>query len=169
MLGGVIDVPAEPRGDVDERTTLLEFLDFQRAVMARKADGLTDEQARRAACPPSDMTILGLVRHLADVERGWFRRGIAGEDAPPLFYDDANRDGDFHAPDDATLAEALAAYRTEIEAARRIGAEAPLEAMDQRGRPYSVRWILVHMIEEYARHLGHADLLRQAIDGATGD
>jgi hypothetical protein len=165
----VIDLPPDPRGDADERTTLLEFLDFQRGVMARKADGLTDEQARLAACPPSDMTILGLVRRLADVERGWFRRGIAGEDAPPLFYDDADRDGDFHGPADATLAGAMVAYWSEIEAARRIGAAAPLDALDQRGRPLSVRWILVHMIEEYARHLGHADLLRQAIDGTTGD
>lgn len=167
------DLPTDPRGDADERTTLLEFLDFQRAVLARKAEGLTDEQARLAACPPSDLTILGLVRHLADVERGWFRRGIAGEDVEPCFFGEAHPDGDpdgdLHPPADATLADALDAYRAEIEIARRIGAEAPLDAMDRRGRGYSVRWILVHMIEEYARHLGHADLLRQAIDGRTGD
>lgn len=167
-------LPPDPAPAADERTTLVEFLDYQRAVMARKAEGLTDEQARRAACPPSGMTIGGIVRHLVDVERAWFQRGIAGRSAPPRFTGDAHPDGDpdgdFHAPPDATLAEALDAYWAEIAESNRILAEASLDQADTRpGRPFSVRWILVHMIEEYARHLGHADLLREAIDGATGD
>lgn len=168
------DLPADPAPASDERTTLAEFLDYQRAVMARKAEGLTDEQARIAACPPSSMTILGLVRHLADVERGWFQRGIAGREAPPIFYGDAHPDGDddgdFNAPPGATLADAMDAYWVEIAESRAIYAAASLDQIDAREeRPYSARWILVHMIEEYARHLGHADLIREAIDGATGD
>ncbi|WP_116995555.1 DinB family protein [Desertimonas flava] len=168
------ELPADPAGAADERTTLSEFLDYQRAVMLRKAEGLTDEQARVAACPPSPMTILGLVRHLADVERSWFQRGIAGREAPPRFYGaahpDGDNDGDFNAPPGATLDDALAALQAEIAESRAILAAASLDQLETRPeRPYSVRWIVVHMIEEYARHLGHADLLREAIDGSTGD
>jgi hypothetical protein len=110
---------------------------------------------------------------MADVERSWFQRGLAGATAPPLYSGPAHPagdpDGDFHPPPDATLDEALATYRREIETSRRVLDGLPsLDALDTR-RPRSARWILVHMIEEYARHCGHADLLRQAIDGATGD
>ena len=87
------ELPADPPVS-DERTTLETFLDYQRAVLVRKAEGLNDEQSRCAACPPSDMTMLGLVRHLAEVERNWFRRGLAGQDAPPIFYGDAHPLGD---------------------------------------------------------------------------
>jgi hypothetical protein len=158
----------------DERTTLLSFLDYYRAVLARKLEGVSEEEARRPACPPSDLTLLGIVRHMADVERSWFRRSLVGEDAPPIFYGpghpDGDDDGDFHAPPGATVADALAAYWDEIEVARRNTAAASLDDLEQRERAkFNLRWILVHMIEEYARHCGHADLLRQAIDGATGD
>ncbi len=170
-------IPADPPV-AEERTTLETFLDFQRAVLLRKAEGLSDEQSRRATCPPSDLTMLGLVRHLAEVERTWFRRGLADQDAPPIFYGDAHplgdRDGDFHPPPDATIDDALAALTAEIAAARTVLRDVgSLDELEQ-GRPAgrdrkSVRWILVHMIEEYARHLGQADLIREAIDGATGD
>ncbi len=162
----------------DERTTLLAFLDYQRRVLARKAEGLTDEQARIAACPPSDMTLLGLVRHMAEVERAWFQRGMLNAAAPPIYcgaaHPDGDDDGDFHPPGDATIAEALSTLWREIEIADQvIAAETSLDTVELRSRPlrpqYSLRWILVHMIEEYARHCGHADLLRQAIDGAVGD
>ncbi len=171
------ELPADPPVS-DERTTLETFLEYQRAVLARKAEGLNDEQSRRAACPPSDMTILGIVRHLAEVERSWFRRGLAGQDAPPIFYGDAHplgdRDGDFHPPADATIDGALAALSAEITAARAVmtGVRSldELEQVQHTGRDRkNVRWILVHMIEEYARHLGHADLIREAIDGTIGD
>jgi hypothetical protein len=166
-------LPADPPVG-DERTTLVAFLDYYRAVLARKVEGLADEEARRAACPPSDLTLLGIVRHMADVERSWFRRSLVGEDAPPIFYGpahpDGDDDGDFHPPPDATVAEALAAYWAEIEVARRNTEAAALDDLEQRERAsFNLRWILVHMIEEYARHCGHADVLRQAIDGATGD
>jgi hypothetical protein len=168
------DWPKDEVGATDERATLLRFLDYQRAVLARKAAGLTDEQARRAACPPSDMTILGLVRHMADVERGWAQRAMDGAKVDPLFYGashpDGDPDGDFHAPPDATLADALAVYWREIAAADAIYAASSLDDIERRAQSvYSLRWILVHLIEEHARHCGHADLLRQAIDGATGD
>jgi hypothetical protein len=158
----------------DERTTLLAYVDYYRAVLARKIEGLTDEEARRAACPPSDLTLLGIVRHMADVERFWFRRSLVDEDAPPLFYGaahpDGDDDGDFHAPPGATVAEALAAYWDEIEVANRNVVDFPLDGIERREQgKFNLRWILVHMVEEYARHAGHADLLRQAIDGATGD
>ncbi len=159
----------------DERSTLLGFLDYHRAVLARKAEGITDEQALLAACPPSDLTLLGLVRHMTDVERFWFRRSLVAEDVPPVYYGvahpDGDDDGDFHAPAGATVAGALAAYWDEIDVANRNIAAASLDDVPQRDpdRGHSLRWIVVHMIEEYARHCGHADLLRQAIDGTTGD
>src|SRR5262245_31209717 len=112
-------LPTDEAPIADERTTLMAFLDYQRAVLARKLEGLTDEHARMAACPPSDLTLLGLVRHMADVERSWFRRALLAEDAPPIFYGDAHpdgdQDGDFHAPPGATVAEALSTYWAEIE------------------------------------------------------
>lgn len=161
---------------LDERGALLWFLDEYRRVLARKAEGLDESQARTAACPPSDMTLLGLIRHMADVERGWFRRGVAGEEAGPIHYGpahpDGDDDGDFHPPPEATVEQALATYWSEIEVAQRT--VAGVDALDHvvkgsDGSAMTVRWILVHMIEEYARHCGHADLLRQAIDGSTGD
>ncbi len=166
-----------PKDDVaasDERTTLMAFLDYHRAVLARKATGLTDEQARLATCPPSDLTMLGLIRHAADVERGWALRSMAGGDAAPIYYGashpDGDPDGDFHPPSDATVAEALDTFWSEIARADEIYAAAELEQIEGHDRgEYSLRWILLHLIEEHARHCGHADLLRQAIDGATGD
>jgi uncharacterized damage-inducible protein DinB len=159
----------------DERSVLLGYLDYHRAVLARKVEGLSDEQVRRAACPPSELTLLGLVRHMTDVERSWFRRALLGEDAPPRYYGAAHPegdvDGDFHPPPEATIAGALTGYWEEIGVANRIVAAASLDdvAHGEKDRRTSLRRILVHLIEEYARHCGHADLLRQAIDGATGD
>ena len=157
----------------DERTTLTEFLDWYRATVFVKVDGLTDEQAGRRSTPPSSLSLLGIVRHMAEVERSWFRRRFAGETAAaPIFYTDDDRDRDIDPPAGATLAEAVAALEAEIAAARAIAGTAGL---DQHGlvlldgQPVSMRWILVHMIEEYARHCGHMDLLREAVDGQTGD
>ena len=154
----------------DERTTLLAFLDHQREFLIRKASVLTEEQVRIASCPPSDLTLLGLVRHAADVERGWAKRGFAGIEAEPLFHSEADPDGDFHPPREATMAEALEALRSEAQDADAIYRAASLDDIEQHERGfYSLRWILIHLIEEYARHLGHADLIREAIDGAVGE
>ncbi len=168
-------LPSDDSFAVDgERATLDAFLRYHRAVLARKAEGLTDDEARRTPCPPSDLSMLGLIRHMADVERVWAQRQFLGRPNEPIFYGDAHPDddpdGDFHAPPTATLAEAFAAYWEQIAAADAVYAEAALDDVEQGGRAeHSLRWILVHLIEEYARHCGHADLIRQAIDGATGD
>jgi len=154
----------------DEKTTLLAFLGHQRNFLIRKASGLTEDQVRIAACPPSDLTLLGLVRHLADVERGWAKRGIAGMDVPSLFSSDDDVDGDFHPSPEATMADALAVFQSEAEDADEIYRRAGLDDIERSERGfYSVRWILIHLIEEFARHLGHADLIREAIDGQTGE
>jgi len=167
-------LPTDEAPATDERTTLVAFLEYQRAVLARKAEGLSDDQARIAACPPSDLTMLGLVRHMAEVERIWSQRSFMGSDIGPIYcgpvHPDGDEDGDFHPPPDANLADALATYWTEIEVADGIYDGASLDVIERRDRAtYSLRWILVHLIEEYARHCGHADLIRQAIDNSTGD
>jgi uncharacterized damage-inducible protein DinB len=160
----------DPPYEAGERAMLDAWLDFHRATLAMKCDGLSDAQLRERAVPPSTLSLLGLVRHLADVERNWFRRVLAGEDAPPLFWSDDDPDGDFDNVGTADVAEGFAAWRSECERARQAAAAAPsLEATGlRRGEPVSLRWILVHMIEEYARHNGHADLLRERIDGTVG-
>jgi len=165
----------EPRTDGDELTVLAGFLEYYRATLLMKADGLTDDQARTPSCPPSPLNLMGLVRHMADVERSWFRRGFTGESdetAAALFYTEAEPDLDMLPPPRATLAEAVAALENEIAVARAIVADSSLDDVargERRGERFNMRWILVHMIEEYARHCGHADLLREAIDGVVGD
>jgi uncharacterized damage-inducible protein DinB len=170
----LVDPRIDPEPSADERVTLNGFLDYQRGTMITKIDGLTDEQARTRFVG-SDTTLLGLVRHLTEVERNWFRRRLRGEDAPPLYYSDADPDGDFHPGADWTIAEAVASYERECEVSRVIVADTasldevtvvPIRGYDA---PVSLRWILVHMIEETARHAGHADILRELIDGSTGD
>ena len=166
----VTPAPRNPSSAAPERVILAEFLNYYRTVFRRKAEGIDDTEGRTAACPPSELTVMGLVRHLAEVERSWFRRGIACEDAPPIYYsDDDDPDGDFHVGPADTLDEALATWQREVELAEAIFAGAALDDLEQERQQYSVRWIMVHMIEEYARHCGHLDLIRQAIDGSTGD
>jgi uncharacterized damage-inducible protein DinB len=158
-----------PRND-DERTTLLAFLEWERSTLARKCDGLNADQMRQASAPPSNLTLLGLVRHMADVERGWFRRTLAGEDIEDRYSSDADPDGDFDNIATADVDEAFASWHEECSLADEIMSRRALEATGRQrtGREVSMRWILNHMIEEYSRHNGHADLIRQAIDGATG-
>lgn len=162
-------LPAAKAFGNDERSVLLGYLDFHRAVLARKVEGLTDEQARTAACPPSALTLLGLVRHMTDVERWWFRRVQQAEAIDGLFPDEE----EWNVPADATVAGALAQYWDEIAVVGRYLTTASMDAVnagevEHRGEN-ALRRIIVHMIEEYARHCGHADLLREAIDGVTGD
>jgi uncharacterized damage-inducible protein DinB len=161
-------LPASKAFGDDERSVLLGYLAYHRAVLARKLDGLTDEQARRAAIPPSGLTLLGLIRHMTDVERWWFRRVLVAEGVPPLF----DMDEEWALPPDATAADALAAYWAEIEAVDRRLSVTDMDAIssgDPEGGQHTLRRTIVHMIEEYARHCGHADLLREVIDGTTGD
>ncbi|MER7490457.1 DinB family protein [Streptomyces sp. NPDC126497] len=164
----------EPAHDADERSMLEGWLDHHRATLARKCEGLTDEQLRTASVPPSDLSLMGLVRHMSEVERGWFRRVLADEDAGPLYRSEADPDGDFRLTGADTWQEAYGTWQAEIAAARSNAAGFALDD-PSRGRhrssadPYSLRWIYTHMIEEYARHNGHADLIRERIDGATGE
>jgi uncharacterized damage-inducible protein DinB len=164
----ITPLPAAKAEGEDERSVLLGYLTYHRAVLARKVDGLLDEQARLATCPPSTLTLLGLIRHMTDVERWWFRRVLLAEDVQALFDDDE----EWQLPAEATIADTMAAYWSEIETVDRHLATA---SMDDRslGEPefgrHTLRRTIVHMIEEYARHCGHADLIREAIDGATGD
>ncbi|MER5964794.1 DinB family protein [Streptomyces sp. NPDC002057] len=156
---------------------LAGFLADQRATLVLRCAGLEGaregELARRSV-EPSTLSLLGLVRHLTDVERRWFRKVLAGQDdAGPLWSSAEDPDGDFDgaAPDAASVAAAWEAWREAVDFAERFAAGAPdLEVSghdDWRGT-VSLRWVLVHMIEEYARHNGHADLLRERIDGTRG-
>ena len=163
---------SDPPRSADERTTLEAWLEYHRATLAMKCDGLTDEQLAERAVPPSTLSLLGLVRHMAEVERNWFRRVLAGEDVEPLYYSDSDPDGDFDTLDSVSVREAVATWADECEQAR--AQTTAVDSLDvvgktlRQGEPVSLRWILVHMIEEYARHNGHADFLRQRIDGAVG-
>ena len=162
----------EPQQMADERTTLFEFLDYFRETLLRKVEGLSTEQARVSACPPSTLNLLGLVRHMADVERHWFRRVLCDQAADPIFYTDDNEEGDMQPDQFATLEEGVLALRAEIAMAQANCEPRDLDdlcARERRGAPVTLRWVVVHMIEEYARHCGHADLLREAIDGTVGD
>ncbi|WP_420803103.1 DinB family protein [Streptomyces spiramyceticus] len=155
-----------------ERDMLEGWLEFHRETLAQKCAGLTDEQLRETAVPPSELSLLGLVRHMAEVEQAWFRNVLANEQVPPLYYTDEDRDGDFHVTDQDTWAEAEASWRDAIARARELAAPRSLDDLGEgkhRRGDINLRWIYVHMIEEYARHNGHADLLRERIDGTTGD
>jgi uncharacterized damage-inducible protein DinB len=168
MADGDQPLPAAKAFGDDERSVLLGYLAYHRAVLARKLDGLTDEQARLAAVPPSRLTLLGLIRHMTDVERWWFRRVLVADDVPPLFDDDEEWD----VPADATVADAMAAFWDEVAAVDQVLAVTDMDAVsagNPDGGRHALRRTIVHMIEEYARHCGHADLLREAIDGRTGD
>ncbi|MFI7423680.1 DinB family protein [Nonomuraea sp. NPDC049684] len=172
ILGGEDDSRFTFPAFGDERTMLVDVLAAQRATLKLKCAGLDTVLALRSV-EPSTLSLLGLVRHLADVERRWFRAVLAGQDAPPRFSSAEDPDGDFDGavPDPEVIDEAWRAWREEVAFADAYVAEAPhlnVEGHDAwRGR-LSLRWVLIHMIEEYARHNGHADLLRERIDGARG-
>jgi uncharacterized damage-inducible protein DinB len=163
-----VDYEDIPRNS-DERTTLLAFLDWQRATLERKCTGLEPDQLRIRSAEPSSMSLLGLVRHMADVERGWFLRTLAGEDGEYRYSNDDDPDGEFDNVDTADIDEAFASWHEECARADEIISRRALDATGHHrsGREVSMRWILVHMVEEYSRHNGHADLLRERIDGAT--
>lgn len=163
---------AMPPLNADERTNLESWLDFYRATVALKCEGLADEQVRESSVPPSALTLLGLVQHLTEVERNWFRRVLAAEDAPPTHPAPAGsggHDGGFEVSAGASFAQTLAAWRGEVALSRANCAARALEdTVPFMGGEVSLRWIYTHMIGEYARHSGHADLLRERIDGSTG-
>ncbi|MGI8577473.1 MAG: DinB family protein [Nocardioidaceae bacterium] len=154
----------------DERTTLVEYLRTQRLTLQMKCEGLDASDMARRSVEPSTMSLLGLVRHLAGVEHSWFRRTLAGQDVPRHFRSEGDRDADWNGavPDPEVVAQAWQLWRDEVAFAEQFVAEASdLGSTDPRG-VISLREVLVHMIEEYARHNGHADLLRERIDGRAG-
>ena len=163
----------DPPPIAGERESLDSWLDFHRATLLMKCQGLTGEQLARRAVPPSSLSLLGLVRHMAEVERAWFRRRFAGDaELDYLYCSDDYPDGDFDLADAASAEADLAALTRECELARAAAAGRSLDdtfVHQLRGITMDLRWVYVHMIEEYARHNGHADLLREQIDGATGD
>lgn len=162
----------EPRGDLrppgfdaDEKTTLLTFLDYLRDAVAAKASGASDAAVRTPGVP-SGTSILGLVKHLTAVEIDWFAWAYAGGDVP-------HRGDDSPPADDETAESLLAAYAQAVARSNEIIAactdlELPGARSLRETAPPSMRWILVHMIEETARHAGHADILREQIDGSVG-
>lgn len=155
----------------DERATLESWLDFHRATLELKCAGLDDAQVRTASAEPSTLTLLGLVQHLAEVERNWFQRVAAGLDVPPVYEDGT---GYTLAPGRG-LDEALAIWRREIARGRELCAGLPLGHIGRvaegpvPGMEVSLRWVLIHMIEETGRHAGHLDVVRELLDGMTGE
>ncbi|MFI8825464.1 DinB family protein [Streptomyces sp. NPDC053431] len=161
----------QPPRTADERATLTAMLQFQRDTLEMKCAGLTAEQLKSRAVSPSGLSLLGLVRHLAEVERGWFRNVINGEGSRSRWTPPGSTDWADFDVDDADVDEGFAVWREECARARAIVAAAP--SLDVTGsldgETYALRYVLAHMIEEYARHNGHADLLRERIDGSTGE
>lgn len=162
---------AEPALVATERAALEEWLDYHRATLLTKCAGLTASQLKQRSCPPSTLSLLGLVRHMTEVERWWFRMNANGEELG-WPYDPDQSGADFEDLGGADAAANIEAFRQEADAARAAVAGKELDLVvptpGRPGRDHDLRWIFVHMIEEYARHNGHADLLREAIDGTTG-
>lgn len=152
-----------------EREMLTAFLDFERDTLLWKVTGLTEEQLREKRTP-SGMSLLGLVKHLGYVERSWFQRRFLGHDVY-IPWRSGDPGGDFRIEADESPKTVLDFYQAEVEASRRVTAEtASLDTIARDpDRPVSLRWVLVHMIEETARHVGHADLMRELTDGQTGE
>ncbi len=153
-----------------ERAMLEAWLDFHRTTLLLKCEGLDDDARTQRPVATSLLSLHGLVRHMAEVERNWFRRALlCDHDAPDLFTDKAVEDSELAPLDGAVWTDDLVIWKRECDASRVAAAAHALDDVGERdGQPCSLRWIYVHMIEEYARHNGHADLLRELIDGAVG-
>jgi hypothetical protein len=160
----------QPPLQADERATLTGFLQYQRETLEMKCAGLTAEQLRERAVPPSTLSLLGLVRHLAEVERAWFQMVLQGREIERR-WPRGDTDGGVFDAESADPDEAFTVWHELCAQSRAIVDAA--DSLDVTGRHkdevFSLRWILTHMIEEYARHNGHADLLRERLDGATGE
>jgi len=182
LAGAVSDMWTTPEDDprsygnpVGEKATYREYLGNYRLTIEMKCGGLDADQLARRSVPPSTLSLLGLVRHLAQVENHWFQRVLQGRTGPPRLYkreDDPDWDFSGARPDPAVAEDAFASWKAEIAKADEwlaaleedgLGREVPLD-----DGMVAVRDVLVHVIEEYARHAGHADLLRECIDGRTG-
>jgi len=164
----------DPPDTGSERELVEGFLEFHRATLELKCHGVAAERLRDATVPPSNLSLQGLIRHMTDVERYWFRRRIAGEAIGPVYWDGEGEDRDFDNIGNQDFTKALASWRNECARSREVldhvaSLDEPAHDLSEDPRTVSVRWVLIHMIEEYARHNGHADLIRERIDGATGE
>jgi len=168
------DDPRVMGNPVGELATIREYLSNYRLTLRMKCEGLSPEQLATRSVPPSTLSLLGLVRHMARVEQNWFQRALQGHrDVPRLYWSEDDHDVDFNGAvgDPVVVEEAFATWQAQIEAADEwLNALTDLDAvvLTHRGEEACVRDILIHMIEEYARHCGHADLLRECVDGRTG-
>ncbi|MHB1989142.1 MAG: DinB family protein [Acidimicrobiales bacterium] len=160
----------EPRFLLGEREMLDAWLEFHRTTLLLKCEGLEGEELKARPVPTSKLSLHGLVRHMAEVERNWFRRVLLCEaDSPPIWYDPAVPDSELVPLDDADFERDLDAWQAECDESRRAAAHRQLDETGLRlGQPCSLRWIYLHMIEEYARHNGHADLIRELVDESVG-
>ncbi|GAA1591389.1 DinB family protein [Kribbella karoonensis] len=166
------DFRVDPPTAADERTLLQGFLDYHRGTLWWKVSGLTGDQLVRRTAEPSSLSLIGLVRHLSEVEKYWFHRALAGQDSPPKYWTDEHPDGDFDLVTPEQAEQDLAEHRAIVRRSDELAATYSLD--DTFVRPghdgsYSLRYLYIHMIEEYSRHNGHADLLRERLDGATGE
>jgi uncharacterized damage-inducible protein DinB len=160
----------EPPYLATERAMLEGWLEFHRTTLVLKCEGLDDAARKARPVPSSKLSLHGLVRHMGEVERNWFRRVLLGEpDAAPIWYDPAVEDSELVPLDHADWDTDLAAWQAECEDSRAAAAPRSLDDTGRRdGEPCSLRWIYTHMVEEYARHNGHADLIRELVDGSVG-
>jgi uncharacterized damage-inducible protein DinB len=161
----------DPPFVADERAMVEAWLDWHRITLLLKCEGLDDAGRKARPVATSKLSLHGLIRHMADVERNWFRRVLLRDaDAPTIFWDTAIEDSELVPLDDADWDADLALWQAECAAARAAAAGLSLDDTGtRRGEPCSLRWIYNHMVEEYARHNGHADLIRELVDGAVGD
>jgi uncharacterized damage-inducible protein DinB len=161
---------SEPPYLLDDRPMLEAWLEFHRTTLLMKCEGLDDAQRKRRPVESSLLSLHGLVRHMAEVERSWFRRVLLRQpDTPPIWYDPAVEDSELVPLDDAVWDTDRAVWEAECEASRQIASDRALNDTGLRhGQECSLRWIYVHMIEEYSRHNGHADLIREMVDGQVG-
>jgi hypothetical protein len=163
---------AEPPIAAGEREQLEAWLDYHRQTLLAKCAGLTGGMLIVQSVPPSNLSLIGLVRHMAEVERSWFRTRFAGEPVGAIWFTDEQPDADIENTDPETAEQDYATFVREVELARAAVKDRGLDETylnEYRNGLMDLRWIYLHMIEEYARHNGHADLIRERIDGATGD
>jgi uncharacterized damage-inducible protein DinB len=171
MAGDLVDPRRqEPTTELPEREMLEGWLEYHRTTLLLKCEGLDDADRKRRPVPSSLLSLHGLVRHMAEVERSWFQRTFGSDpEVPYLFCTPEDFDRDFSAVEEADWEADLQTWQQECESSRRAAAGHDLEETGTRStHPFSLRWIYLHMIEEYARHNGHADLIREMIDGSVG-
>jgi uncharacterized damage-inducible protein DinB len=173
--GVVSEPPAKVRVDPplsgSESDMLESWLDYHRTTLLMKCEGLSPEQLAHRAVPPSGLSLLGLVRHMTELELQWFQRVFGRTDVALLYCTEDSPEGDFEGAHADTAHESIERFKQECDQSRRVIATA--DSLDELGQvpkwgEVSLRWILVHVLEEYARHNGHADLLRECIDGSVG-